>query len=163
MAEHDQLDELSKSTLGSYINRAGVDNIDKSITSRDVHAGAMHGLRTLRKSKILQLVMPLLMKTNLGKELAHHSLQTYISNNPNKVHKQVVKRQRNIEKAVSKLTKESMTEQTLELIDAIDTGSTLDIDVAFNEIMANKLVAAVESKREEIAAGLFTVNTNNRE
>ena len=51
--------------------------------------------------------------------------------------------------------KESMNEQTLELIDAIESGKSTAIETSFNEIMANKLVSAIDNRRQEIASGLF--------
>lgn len=53
-----------------------------------------------------------------------------------------------------------MKESVLELINAIDTGSTLNITESFNEIMASKLVEAIEHKRVEIAGNLFIEATD---
>lgn len=43
----------------------------------------------------------------------------------------------------------------LNLINAIEGGKTLEMESAFTEIMAAKMVSAIEAKREEIANNLF--------
>ena len=48
-----------------------------------------------------------------------------------------------------------MTEQVLDLIDAIQDGRTLDINSAFDSIMASKLSIAIDNRREEVASSLF--------
>ena len=56
-----------------------------------------------------------------------------------------------------------MNEQTLELINAIESGKSTAIEASFNEIMANKLVVAIDAKRNEIASGLFGVQEDTVE
>lgn len=150
-----QLDELSKKMLGNYINKASSDNRDKARASGEGERVVSAVMGVVNRSKAVQNSL----QTSPGRKIAHRILQVFRSNNPNKIKGQlhIMKRTKNIAKAVSKLTKESMTEQTLELINAIDTGSTLDIDASFSELMANKLVDAIENKRVEIATNLFSV------
>lgn len=47
-------------------------------------------------------------------------------------------------------------EQVKELINAMESGKSLDIESSFNEIMASKLSSAIDNRRQEIAANLFT-------
>lgn len=76
---------------------------------------------------------------------------TIHTSNPRKY----MKRSEMIDVAKDKLQEESMNEQTLELIDAIESGKSTAIETSFNEIMANKLVSAIDNRRQEIASGLF--------
>lgn len=43
----------------------------------------------------------------------------------------------------------------LDLINSIDSGKTIEMETVFNEIVASKMVGAIEAKREEIANNLF--------
>ena len=76
---------------------------------------------------------------------------TIHTSNPRKY----MKRSEMIDVAKDKLQEESMNEQTLELINAIESGKSTAIETSFNEIMANKLVSAIDNRRQEIASGLF--------
>lgn len=46
-------------------------------------------------------------------------------------------------------------EQVKNLIDAMAAGKSLDIEASFNDIMASKMLSALDTRREEIASGLF--------
>lgn len=48
-----------------------------------------------------------------------------------------------------------MTEQIIDLIDAIQDGRTLDINSSFDAVMASKLSDAIDARRQEIASSLF--------
>lgn len=45
--------------------------------------------------------------------------------------------------------------QVKQLIDAMSAGKSLDIEASFNEIMATKMVTALDTRREAIASNLF--------
>jgi hypothetical protein len=49
----------------------------------------------------------------------------------------------------------SLMEEIKNLINAIQTGKTLDIESSFNEVMSAKLVGAIDNRRAEIASSLF--------
>lgn len=46
-------------------------------------------------------------------------------------------------------------EMVMNLIDAIDTGSSMEIQSTFNELMANKISAAIDTFRTNVAQQLF--------
>ena len=48
-----------------------------------------------------------------------------------------------------------MTEQTSELLNAIQSGNTLDMQSKFNEVMATKMVAALDTFKSNVAQNLF--------
>lgn len=126
--DYEQLDELSKSTLGSYIKRSASD-------------AKMHGYDAGYAD---------------GTENDVHPSKRKVPGQT--IDKKAHSRLRGVRRAVDKLTiKESVFEQTLELIDAIDSGKSTAIEASFNEIMANKLVNAIDARRQEIASGLFEV------
>lgn len=50
---------------------------------------------------------------------------------------------------------QDLTEQVSDLIQAISLGKSLDIESAFNEVMTNKMINAIDIKRTEIANNLF--------
>lgn len=50
---------------------------------------------------------------------------------------------------------QDLTEQVSDLIQAISLGKSLDIESAFNEVMTNKMINAIDIKRTEIANSLF--------
>lgn len=125
--DFEQLDELSKSTLGSYIKRSASD-------------AKMHGYDAGYADGTENDIHP--SKRNVPGQ-----------NTDKKAHSRL----RGVRRAVDKLTKESVSEQTLELINSIDSGKSTAIEASFNEIMANKLVNAIDIRRQEIASGLFKV------
>ena len=49
----------------------------------------------------------------------------------------------------------SIMEEVKNLINAIQSGKTLDIESSFNEVMSAKLVGAIDNRRAEIASSLF--------
>jgi hypothetical protein len=51
--------------------------------------------------------------------------------------------------------KNNMNEQVLELIDAIQSGSSEAIESSFNAIMSEKMINAIEDKKSEVASNLF--------
>jgi hypothetical protein len=48
-----------------------------------------------------------------------------------------------------------LKEQVAELIQAMSTGKSLEIESAFNEVMSSKLIQAIDVRRTEIANNLF--------
>lgn len=46
-------------------------------------------------------------------------------------------------------------EMVMNLIDAIDSGSSVEIQSTFNELMANKISAAIDAFRTNVAQQLF--------
>ena len=50
-----------------------------------------------------------------------------------------------------------MNESVYALVDAIDTGSSIDIQSTFNEIMAGKIANAIDTFRTNVAKQLFSV------
>ena len=48
-----------------------------------------------------------------------------------------------------------MTDYTLNLVDAIISGKATDIETAFQEAISDKISIAMETKRTEIAQGMF--------
>lgn len=48
-----------------------------------------------------------------------------------------------------------MSESLNNLIDAIQAGKSLDIDRNFNQVMAEKLNSAIDSRREELSRNLL--------
>jgi hypothetical protein len=49
----------------------------------------------------------------------------------------------------------NLNEQVAELIQAMSTGKSLEIESAFNEVMSSKLIQAIDVRRTEIANNLF--------
>ncbi len=45
---------------------------------------------------------------------------------------------------------------TIDLINAIDSGKSTEIESQFNEIFASKIASAIDAKRIEIAGNLFS-------
>ena len=52
---------------------------------------------------------------------------------------------------------------TKDLINAIATGDAVDIENSFNAAMAEKISAAIEDKRMEVAQSLFATEQSNVE
>lgn len=48
-----------------------------------------------------------------------------------------------------------MSESLGNLVDAIQAGKSLDIDRNFNQVMAEKLNSAIDSRREELSRNLL--------
>ena len=133
--DYEQLDELSKATLGSYVKMAAIDVKEKGYDAGYQDGGEAATTLPSRRESPGQVT-------------------------DNKAYKRLGK----INKAVNKIVaKESVSEQTLELIDAIESGKSTAIETSFNEIMANKLVAAIDNRRQEIASGLFGVQEDTVE
>jgi hypothetical protein len=53
------------------------------------------------------------------------------------------------------IIKEEVMSQTYELISAMESGKSVDMQASFNEIMSQKITDAVDSYREQIAGNLF--------
>jgi hypothetical protein len=49
-----------------------------------------------------------------------------------------------------------MSENVVNLIDAIQAGKSLDIEQNFNQVMAEKLHSAIDQRREELSRHLLT-------
>lgn len=49
-----------------------------------------------------------------------------------------------------------MSENVVNLIDAIQAGKSLDIEQNFNQVMAEKLHSAIDQRREELSRNLLT-------
>lgn len=48
-----------------------------------------------------------------------------------------------------------MSENVMELINAIQSGKSLEIESSFNKVMADKLHFAIDSRREDISRNLL--------
>jgi len=144
----DQLDELSKTTLGSYVKKAQASAI---VTASNL------GNKVSQSDEIDRFTNRH-MKDKFKKqdELKKH---LGVSSKEMEDDRVVIrKRVRGTERAVTKLT-----EQVLELIDAMDSGKSVDMLDIFEEIMATKLVTAIDTKREEIAGALFAIDEADKE
>lgn len=49
-----------------------------------------------------------------------------------------------------------MSENVVNLIDAIEAGKSLDIEQNFSQVMAEKLHSAIDQRREELSRTLLT-------
>lgn len=49
-----------------------------------------------------------------------------------------------------------MSENVVNLIDAIQAGKSLDIEQNFSQVMAEKLHSAIDQRREELSRNLLT-------
>lgn len=56
-----------------------------------------------------------------------------------------------------------MSENVVNLIDAIQAGKSLDIEQNFNQVMAEKLHSAIDQRREELSRNLLTTPTDEVE
>ena len=56
-----------------------------------------------------------------------------------------------------------MSENVVNLIDAIQAGKSLDIEQNFNQVMAEKLHSAIDQRREELSRNLLTTPANEVE
>lgn len=119
--EYDQLDELSKKTLGDYIKK-----------SSDHARG--HSFNAGQATANLN-----------GDGIANFEYQA----------KKSSKRQSGINKATSRLTKESMESLGL-LVQAIQEGNSSDISKLFDKLMVEKLSELVEARKAQIAEELFS-------
>lgn len=139
--EYEQLDELSKQTLGRYVlrnheksaslAREKADNDDAQSKAMSIDYGSNR-----EASKHMKPVRDALH--DAGKKIQHKTYQ----------------RQMGMYRAVKKLTKEG-TEPCLALIQAIEESKASDITAIFDKIMAQKLSEAIEDKKVEIAESIF--------
>lgn len=146
--KHKQLEELSKSTLGKYVNAASVD-----MWSR----GHNLGKKRAASAEIDRFTNRLDMKDMHDTRDKLKKATDSDSESIEKERHKGILRSRGITNAVKKLTKEEteMNTQTYNLIDTIDSGKSVNVESTFNEIMANKLANAIDNHRIEIARGLF--------
>lgn len=130
---YEQLDELNKHTLSSYIKHSAINT-------------RMHGS--------MGSALDAINTMSGGKD-------DKLKQNAKTHHDKAAGRIKGIVKATNKLTNKVVSEQTLDLINAIESGKSVEMETAFSDIMANKLVAAIDNKRNEIASQLFAVKEEN--
>ena len=126
--EYEQLDELSKSTLGNYVKKAAVNSaITRKIASDFEHMGDK-----ARKAS----------SKSISKDLENQYKQ------------KSWKRQDNINKAVDRLTKEEIEEQTHTTVEFIDYNDVNGVKYAEIDLAERELTAAETGKKEEIVKSM---------
>lgn len=182
---YDQLDELSKSTLKSYAQKANLQNNGYSVAAgqmidRDKKASSAFmkkaGNRTVGVNRAINKLtkedydqLDELSKATLGSYIKNANRGSYWAGNEAGHHyalgntdhvdrieakKTYAKRSKGIDKAVSRLTKEDVSN----LVQSIVEGDANQVNALFNKIMASKLEEAIEDKKQDLAESLSGYN-----
>lgn len=166
-----ELNELSRKTLKSYVSKANKD-FKKNVKIDDhdtIHTS--NPRKYMKRSEMIDAAKDKLQEESMNEQTLSHADAFKSETDTMKPNtKQYVGRKGGKEVHAKKDARGNVkfyhrdgikgslnriSEQTLELIDAIESGKSTAIETSFNEIMANKLVSAIDNRRQEIASGLF--------
>ena len=137
-----ELTELSKTTLGNYVNKAGNSRIDIAKKRSDLESKHLKaGEKVWSPDK---KVSDDAVKER--KDLRDKSDKLQIKD---------IKRQFGIHKAVNRMTKESYESLGL-LVQSIQEGNASNMSQLFDKIMLEKIADLVEQRKQEIAEDLFS-------
>lgn len=142
-AEFEQLDELSKDTLASYVGKAAksYNKSDKQLGLADkANFGTISSDERKKYDKNVAKV-----SGNKG-ELSTDDYDKHDAHHMDKL----AKRDKGMKKAVSKLTKESLES----LVSAVLDGDQESASAAFSLAMSEKISGRMDSIKQEIASGL---------
>lgn len=157
--DYEQLDELSKNTLSSYVKKA---TKDKDNSEKNYSKKVAKGLDLQNKIEVAREKRNIAAQKGKGTgrlqsdaEVKLYGQQSKLDQERHSLSRNIKNRKSGLEKAASRLTKES-NESLFMLVQAIQEGNSSDISKLFDKLMVDKIYDLVEERKAIIAENLFS-------
>lgn len=153
----EQLDEISKKVLGSYIKKASQDTSTRWGNYRANQVDYEHKWGTINRQDHNE---PYTVKKALS--AAKDAMTKSHNQRQDEISKKLFNRYNHVKKAVDRLTKEEVEQKLMENRDELEdiirsslNGDASNIKDKFEQILTNRISDLLDAKKEEVAQNLF--------